>query len=79
MHNIEIYCDYQNKGYAPRLALGRCSVSCVSHGWLWELLLYKYRLLVLFYDLLVFLITGGHVLHQLVLYMHAITMQQFRN
>jgi hypothetical protein len=54
-----MYSDYQNKGYAPGLALGRCSVSGVSHGWLRELLLYEYLLLVLFYDLLVFLSAGG--------------------
>jgi hypothetical protein len=54
---------------------GRRSVSCVSHGWLRELLLYEYLLLVLFYDLLVLLITRGHVLHQLVLYMHTMMMQ----
>jgi hypothetical protein len=57
--------------------LGRCSVSGISHGWLRELLLYEYLLLVLFYDLLVFLIDGVHILHQLVLYMHAMAMQQF--
>jgi hypothetical protein len=54
---------------------GRRSVSCVSHGWLRELLLYEYLLLVLFYNLLILLIARGHVLHQLVLYMHAMMMQ----
>jgi hypothetical protein len=49
----------KNKSYALGFALGRRSVSCVSHGWLRELLLYEYLLLVLFYDLLVLLIAGG--------------------
>jgi hypothetical protein len=62
-------------GYAPELALGRCSVSGVSHGWLLELLWHKDLLLVLFDDLLILLIVDGHELHQVVLYMHAIMTQ----
>jgi hypothetical protein len=38
-------------GYAPRLAFGRRRVNGVSHGWL-------QNLLILFYDLLVLLIDG---------------------
>ena len=30
MHNIQIYCDYKNKGYAPGLALGKRDVSYAS-------------------------------------------------
>jgi hypothetical protein len=77
MHNKYIYDDYQNKGYALGLALDRRSVSGVNRGWPWDLLLYEYLLLVLFYDPLVLLIAGGHVLHQLVLYIHAMMIQQF--
>jgi hypothetical protein len=43
----------KNTGYAPGLALGRCSVSGVSHGRLLELLQHKDLLLVIFDDLLV--------------------------
>ena len=58
----------QNKGYAPGLALGRRIVSYVSRQWLWGFLLYE--------DLpLVLVLSGGHELHQLVLYMHAMMMQ----
>jgi hypothetical protein len=60
--------------------LGRRSVSCVSHWWLQDLLLYEYLILVLFYDLLVLLIAGGCVLHHFVLYMHEMMrVQQLRN
>ena len=59
----------QNKGYASGLALGRHDVSSVSPWQLWDLLL------VLFNYLLVLLLALGHELHQLVLYMHAMTMQ----
>jgi hypothetical protein len=62
-------------GYALELALGRCSVSGVSHGRLLELLWHEDLLLVLFDDLLILLIVDGHELHQVVLYMHAIMMQ----
>ena len=65
----------QNKGYAPRLALGRWIVSYVSRQWLWGFLLYEDLLLVLLYHILVLLLSDGHELHQLILYMHAMTMQ----
>jgi hypothetical protein len=74
MHNIYIMI-IKNTGYAPGLALDRCSVSGASHGCLRKLLLYKYLLLVLFDHLVVLLLAGGHVLHQLVLYIDAIMMQ----
>ena len=65
----------QNKGYTPGLAFDRRIVSYVSRRWLWGSLLYENLLLVLFGHLLVFLLFGGHELHQLVLYMHATMMQ----
>ena len=65
----------QNKGYAPGLALGRWIVSYVSRWWLWGFLLYENLLLVLLDHLLAFLLSDGHELHQLVLYMHAMTKQ----
>ena len=65
----------QNKGYAPGLALGRRGVSSVSQWWLRDLLLHENLLLILFNHLLILLLTLGHKLHQLVLYMHAMTMQ----
>jgi hypothetical protein len=65
----------KNTGYAPGLALGRCSVSGVSHGRLLELLRHEDLLLVLFDDLPVLLIVGGPEIHQVVLYMHVIMMQ----
>jgi hypothetical protein len=61
--------------YAPGLALGRCKVSGVSHGWLVELLWHEDFLLVLFDDLLILLIVDGHELHQVILYMYVIMMQ----
>ena len=64
----------QNKGYAPGLALGRRIVSYVSRRWLWGFLLYENLLLVLLDHLLIHPLSGGHKL-QLVLYMHAMTMQ----
>ena len=77
MHITYIYSDIiQNKGYAPGLALGRHGVSRVSRWWLWDLLLHKNLLLVLLDDLLELGLTGGHDLHQLVLYMHAMMMMQ---
>ena len=65
----------KNKGYAPGLALGRRIVSYVSCQWLWGFLLYEDLLLVLLDDLLELMITGGHDLCQLVLYMHAMMLQ----
>jgi hypothetical protein len=66
----------KNMGHAPGLALGRCSVSGVSHGWLLKLLRHEDLLLVLFDDLLVLLIVDGPKLHQVALYTHAVIMQQ---
>ena len=43
--------------------------------YIWDLLLHEDLLLVLFNLLFVLLLTLGHELHQLVLYMHAMTMQ----
>ena len=65
----------KNKGYAPGLALGQRGVSLVSQWWLWDLLLHENLLLILLDDLLKLMITGGHDLRQLVLYMHAMMMQ----
>ena len=65
----------QNKGYALGLALGRRGVSSVSQWQLRDLLLHKDLLLVLLDHLLILLLSGGHELHQLVLYMHAMMMQ----
>ena len=65
----------QNKGYAPGLALGRCGVSSVSQWWLWNLLLYEDLHLILHDHLLELVISDGHDLHQLVLYMHVMMMQ----
>ena len=64
----------QNKGYAPGL-LGRQIVSYVSRRWLQGFLLYKDLLLVLLDHLLIPLLSGGHELYQLVLYMHATMIQ----
>ena len=76
MHIIYIFpVIIQNKGYALGLALGRCGVSSVNQWWLWDLLLHEDLLLVLFNHLLILLLALGHELHQLVLYMHAMTMQ----
>ena len=76
MHITYIYLVIiQNKGYAPGLALGRWIVSYVSRRWLRGFLLYEDLLLVLLNHLLVLLLSGGHELHQLVLYMHATMMQ----
>ena len=47
----------------------------LSQWWLWDLFLHEDLLLVLFNHLLVLLLAHGHELHQLVLYMHAMTMQ----
>ena len=76
MHITYIYpVIIQNKSYAPGLALGRRVVSYVSHRWLRGFLLYEDLLLVLLNHLLVLLLSDGHELHQLVLYMHAMMMQ----
>ena len=76
MHITYIYpVIIQNKGYAPRLALGRRGVRWVSQWQLWDLFLHENLLLVLLDDLLDLMIAGGHDLHQLVLYMHAMMMQ----
>ena len=77
MHITHIYpVIIQNKGYAPGLALGRRGVSSVSQWWIQDLL-HENLLLVLLDDLLELAIVGGHYLHQLVLYMHAMMMQHF--
>ena len=77
MHITYIYpVIIQNKGYAPGLALGRQVVSYVSRRWLQVFLLYEDLLLILLNYLLVFLLSSGHELHQRVLYMHAMMMQQ---
>ena len=65
----------QNKGYVPRLALGRRSVSSVSPWRHQDLLLHEDLLLVLFNHLLKLVISDGHDLHQFILYMHAMIMQ----
>ena len=65
----------QNKGYAPGLALGRRSVSSVSQWRLWGLLLHKDLLLILLDHLLELVLSDGHDLRQLILYMHAMMMQ----
>ena len=76
MHITYIYpVIIQNKGYAPGLVLGRWIVSYVSRRWLRGFLLYKDLLLALLDHLLVLLLFGGHELHQLVLYVHAMMMQ----
>ena len=76
MHITYIYSVLiQNKGYAPGLALGRRGVSKVSSWWLWGSLLDEDLLIILFNHLLVLLLAYGHELHQLVLYMHTMTMQ----
>ena len=76
MHITHIYSVIiKNMGYAPGLALGRRGVSWASQWWIRDLLLYENLLLVLLDDLLELVIAGGHDLHQLVLYMHAMTMQ----
>ena len=77
MHIIYIFpVIIQNKGYAPRLALGRHGVNSVSQWWLRDLLLHEDFPLILFNHLLVLLHTLGHELHQLIFYMHAMMMQR---
>ena len=65
----------QIKGYAPGLALGKRIVSYDSRRWLWGFLLYEDLVLVLLDHLLIILLSSGHELHQLILYMHAMMMQ----
>ena len=65
----------QNKGYAPGLALGRWGVSSVSQWWLRDLLLHEDLLLILLDHLLKLMVSDGHNLRQLILYMHAMMMQ----
>ena len=65
----------QNKGYAPGLALGRRGVSSVSQWQLQDLLLHEDLLLILLDHLLELVVSDGHDLRQLVLYMHAMMMQ----
>ena len=78
MHIIYIYLVIvQNKGYAPGLALGRRGVSSVNQWWLQDLLLHEDLLLILVDHLLELVISDGHDLRQLVLYMHAMMMQHF--
>ena len=73
---IDIYpVIIQSKGYTPGLALGRRGVSKVSNWWLRDVLLHEDLLLVLLDHLLELMISYGHDLHQLVLYMHAMMMQ----
>ena len=62
----------QNKGNAPGLALGRRGVNSVSQWWLWDLLLHEDLLLD---HLLELVVSDGHDLRQLVLYMHTMMMQ----
>ena len=72
MHITYIYVVIiQNKGCAPGLILGRRGVSLVSKWRLRDLLLHKDLLLVL----LKLVVSDGHDLRQLVLYMHAMMMQ----
>ena len=65
----------KNKGNTPGLALGRRGVSWVSQWRLYDLLLHENLLLVLIDDVLELMITGGHDLRQLILYMYAMMMQ----
>ena len=75
MHIIYIFLVIiQNKGYAPGFALGRRGVNSVSQWRLWDLL-HEHLLLVLFNHLIELVISDGHDLRQLVLYMHAMMMQ----
>ena len=75
MHITYIYpVIIQNKGYAPGLALGRHGVSSVDQWWIWDLLLHEDLLLVLLDHFLELVISDGHDLRQLILYMHAMMM-----
>ena len=76
MHITHIYSVIiQNKGYTPVLALGRRGVSSVSQWRLRDLLLHEDLPLVLLDHLLELVISDGHDLCQLILYMHAMMMQ----
>ena len=76
MHIKYIYpVIIQNKGYAAGLALGRRGVSSVSPWWLRDLLLHEDLLLILLDHLRELMVSDGHDLHQLVLYMHTMMMQ----
>ena len=76
MHITYIYpVIIQNKGYALGLALGRCGVSSVSQWRLQDRLLHENLHLILFNHLVELVISDGHNLRQLVLYMHAMMMQ----
>ena len=76
MHIIYIFLVIiQNKGYATGLVLDRRGVSSVSQWQLQDLLLHENLLLILFNHLLELVISDGHDLCQLVLYVHAIMMQ----
>ena len=76
MHITYIYLVIiQNKGYAPGHALDWRIVSYVSRRWMWGFLLYENLLLVLLDHILILLLSGGHELHQLILYMHTMMMQ----
>ena len=75
MHITYIYpVIIQNKGYAQGLALGRRGVSSVSQ-WRLQDLLHEDLLLVLLDHLLKLVVSDGHNLRQLVLYMYAMMMQ----
>ena len=65
----------KNRGYAPRLALGRQRVSKVSTKRLQGSLLHEDLLLVLLNHLVVLLLVDVHEVYQLVIYMHEMTMQ----
>ena len=65
----------KNRGYAPRLALGRRRVSKVNTKRLRGSLLHEDLLLILLNDFLVLLFVHGHGLYQLVIYMHEMMMQ----
>ena len=76
MHITYIYGDYKKYGFAPGLALGRRGVNELSRWRLQDLLLHENLVLILLNNLLELMLTGGHDLHRLVLYMHAMTMMQ---
>ena len=78
MHITYIYpVIIQNKGYASGLALDRRGARSVSQWWLWYLLLHEDLLLVLLNYLLEHVVSDGHDLRQLILYMHAMMIQHF--
>ena len=78
MHITYIYIYpviIQNKGYMPGLVLGRHDVSSVGQWWLQDLLLHEDLLLILLDHLLKLVVSDGHDLRQLILYMHAMMVQ----